>query len=187
MELTDSCVVANSWLGVLIWSCNSFTHNFYTYSPLSYVIALFTQVMYFGYWWNRFKNSLIYVYFITGEPGHVSRCFISRTDLFDRLVEFFPDHMTQPRSNLIDFITLQWCDFLSKLTSMVIDHWNASSLLPRCRVLVMFLKHALHQHKMHLTWYWSTYLRHQIINLQIVCGKLDFCVYYFWGLQLDIR
>ncbi|XP_046388437.1 muskelin [Ischnura elegans] len=35
-----------------------------------------------------------------------SECHIRRSRLFDRLVEFFPESMTQPRSNLIDLVPL---------------------------------------------------------------------------------
>jgi len=32
--------------------------------------------------------------------------FMERTRLYDCLVEFFPDNMTQPRANLTDMVTL---------------------------------------------------------------------------------
>ena len=38
----------------------------------------------------------------------VSEHFASRTQLFDTLVNFFPDDMTQPKGNLVDLITLSW-------------------------------------------------------------------------------
>ncbi|KAG8227239.1 hypothetical protein J437_LFUL003970 [Ladona fulva] len=33
-------------------------------------------------------------------------CLMRRSQLFDRIVEFFPESMTQPRSNLIDLVPL---------------------------------------------------------------------------------
>ena len=32
--------------------------------------------------------------------------FVERTRLYDCLVEYFPDSMTQPRANLTDMVTL---------------------------------------------------------------------------------
>ncbi|XP_067684074.1 muskelin-like isoform X1 [Haliotis asinina] len=40
------------------------------------------------------------------EDTDVSEHFQSRTDLFDLLVNYFPDHMTQPKGNLVDLIPL---------------------------------------------------------------------------------
>lgn len=32
----------------------------------------------------------------------------ARTELFDQLVAFFPEHMSQPKGNLVDLIPLTW-------------------------------------------------------------------------------
>lgn len=36
----------------------------------------------------------------------VSQQYLKRTELFDQLVEFFPENMTQPKGNLVDLIPL---------------------------------------------------------------------------------
>jgi len=36
----------------------------------------------------------------------VNEHFVGRTQLFDTLVNFFPDGMSQPKNNLIDLVTL---------------------------------------------------------------------------------
>ena len=44
-------------------------------------------------------------------PGETPEHFSQRTELFDKLVAFFPENMTQPKGNLIDMIPIdgwQW-------------------------------------------------------------------------------
>lgn len=38
--------------------------------------------------------------------------FTARTKLFDDLVKYFPDDMTQPKGNVIDLISLHWPRFV---------------------------------------------------------------------------
>ena len=39
-------------------------------------------------------------------PGETPEHFSQRTELFDKLVAFFPENMTQPKGNLIDMIPI---------------------------------------------------------------------------------
>ncbi|XP_048579219.1 muskelin isoform X2 [Nematostella vectensis] len=39
------------------------------------------------------------------ELSPPSNLYVGRTQLFDKLVSFFPDHMTQPKGSLVDFVT----------------------------------------------------------------------------------
>lgn len=49
-----------------------------------------------------FSNA-VSIFVIAGEtPEH----FGHRTELFDKLVTFFPENMTQPKGNLVDLIPL---------------------------------------------------------------------------------
>ena len=46
--------------------------------------------------------------YISPSPGFsdVDHTYAQRTQLFDTLVNFFPDSMTPPKGNLVDLITL---------------------------------------------------------------------------------
>jgi len=48
------------------------------------------------------------VLFAAGVDEVASDVFVERTRLYDSLVEYFPDSMTQPRNNLTDMVTLHW-------------------------------------------------------------------------------
>ena len=41
-----------------------------------------------------------------GVDEAASDVFMERTRLYDSLVEYFPDNMTQPRTNLTDIVSL---------------------------------------------------------------------------------
>jgi len=45
-------------------------------------------------------------YVAVGVDEAASDVFVERTRLYDSLVEYFPDSMTQPRTNLTDMVTL---------------------------------------------------------------------------------
>ena len=47
----------------------------------------------------------------------MSENFQRRTELFDLLVNYFPDHMTQPKENLLDLIPLDWRQSLLTVTA----------------------------------------------------------------------
>lgn len=53
---------------------------------------------------TRRRHLLLTVDTLSSAPG--GRFFASRTGLFDQLVAFFPESMTQPQGNLVDLITL---------------------------------------------------------------------------------
>jgi len=44
---------------------------------------------------------------ILGVDEAANAVFVERAHLYDCLVEFFPESMTQPRANLTDMVTLQ--------------------------------------------------------------------------------
>lgn len=48
----------------------------------------------------------IFFFFLLETFAHMSKHYQSRTELFDQLVSFFPDNMTQPKGNLVDLIPL---------------------------------------------------------------------------------
>jgi len=44
---------------------------------------------------------------VLGVDNAANNVFVERTRLYDSLVEFFPESMTQPRANLTDMISIQ--------------------------------------------------------------------------------
>lgn len=50
----------------------------------------------------------MYIVTVSVLDSDVHHHFHSRTQLFDTLVSFFPDEMTQPKGNLVDLIMLSW-------------------------------------------------------------------------------
>ena len=77
----------------------------------------------------------------TGEDVQMGRRFTSRSDLFDHLVTFFPDHMTQPKTNLIDFITLHWFIGIELICAVGAAHQSLiySRVSMFTKVLLLFL------------------------------------------------
>ena len=45
--------------------------------------------------------------FLYNTDTDVTEHFVSRTKLFDKLVDFFPNEMTPPKANLVDLIVLE--------------------------------------------------------------------------------
>ena len=98
------------------------------FTPQNHIFHLSTRhmYMYVTIWitiWNKFGTqnftSCIKIkkgryltfslsHFLLWADPDVTEHFTSRTRLFDTLVNFFPDDMTQPKGNLVDLITLQW-------------------------------------------------------------------------------
>jgi len=48
----------------------------------------------------------------TSEADIAPDSYNKRTELFDRLVEYFPETMTQPKGNLVDLIPLCWICYM---------------------------------------------------------------------------
>ena len=57
---------------------------------------------------------------VVGVSDNAGRdVFVERTRLYDGLVEYFPDSMTQPRANLTDMVSIHWhCVPLSELLTV---------------------------------------------------------------------
>jgi len=47
-----------------------------------------------------------YILLFVGVVEDSDDVFLERTRLYDSLVEFFPDNMTQPRANLTDMVSM---------------------------------------------------------------------------------
>ena len=51
-------------------------------------------------------SRVTFFFFFPVSDSDSTECYHKRTELFDLLVEFFPDNMTQPKGNLVDLIPI---------------------------------------------------------------------------------
>lgn len=54
----------------------------------------------------KFKLLIYFSFVVFSDDLSVDENYKRRSQLFDQLTEFFPEHMTQPKENLIDLIVL---------------------------------------------------------------------------------
>jgi len=70
---------------------------------------------------------------VLGVDNAANAVFVERTRLYDCLVEYFPDSMTQPRANLTDMVSLHWCG------GVWTDSWPLSHIHTRMHCAVLCL------------------------------------------------
>ena len=84
-------------------------------------LSLYTCCIFLRFWYTSILL-LSHMFYFTGVDGRNGEHFNKRTELFDQLVSFFPENMTQPKGNLVDLIPF-WVIIAQQNTGYYFELW----------------------------------------------------------------